>query len=46
MPGPKELLIKIEFNDPKAISSSGNELDKLRIHFVDTSEFLRCEADA
>ena len=40
---PNELLIKIEFEDPNAISSTSNTLDKLRIVFVDTSEFLRCD---
>lgn len=43
MPDPKELLVKIEFEDPNAISSTSNDLDKLRITFVDTSKFLQCE---
>lgn len=37
------MTIKIQFLDPNAISSTSNTLDKLRIVFVDTSEFLRCE---
>ena len=38
-----ELIVDIQFEDPNAVSSTSNSLDKLRITFVDTSEFLRCE---
>jgi len=38
-----EIHIKVMFEDPSAISSTSNSLDKLRITFVDTSEIIRCE---
>lgn len=43
MPDPYELKIKIIFEDPNAISSTSNDLDMLRIVFVDSSKFLKCE---
>lgn len=43
MPDPFTLLITLAFDDPNAISSNSNDLDKLRITFVETSQFVRCE---
>ena len=39
-----EVVIQINFDDPRAISSSSNDKDKLRILFVDTSSFIQCES--
>ena len=36
------MLIKIEFEQPEFISSSGVDRDELRIFFVETDSYIQC----
>ena len=41
-----KIVIKLQFVEPGAISSSSNQNDKVRILFQDTEQFIRCETVA
>ena len=42
----RKVIINLFFNKTGAISSTGNDYDQIRVVFVDTKAFLRCETVA